>query len=621
MSKHFADLKRLPTLFGLIGLGLLFIASNLFTDYWLFRHQADQLALNSAHHKAANIEKRMQAYFQRIVNTATAVRKTLQSPQSLGQQQFANIGQSILASNPEFVRLRLIGLNQQTWTVDQNSITIGSPLSVTPNANIALAQPQTPGHGDVWFANLHPVQGSSYVFDVLTQVVIQKQNESLLAITISADALLDNLTQDSLYRIALLNDEGKIIYQNSDDAEHNIQSLEQQAADYIKSQSSHLNASPQTVISDKLFISKITFPNQDSVYLILSLNAPFSEAQQQSFANSAIISSLIGLILITLIYALWRTFYHHLNILFDRQGSTIGELKRINNRAAELLKENRLFLDLASDGIHILDSEGNMVVCSRSFADMLGYSHEEALELNVKDWDAKLPREEITLIMKSFQERPQAFETLHKRKNGSVFDVEVNVRWINSQSGAYFYASARDISDRKALERKLEHIATYDSLTNVLTRREFIRRFRLELERYQRHPDTPLTYAMLDLDDFKAINDQYGHSAGDLVLSSVANVIKTSLRKNDIIGRLGGEELGIVYIGATSDFALASIERIRKRIHDTVILHHQQRIPCTASIGITDVQFSDRKIEDVMERADKALYLAKALGKDRVEAC
>ncbi len=105
------------------------------------------------------------------------------------------------------------------------------------------------------------------------------------------------------------------------------------------------------------------------------------------------------------------------------------------------------------------------------------------------------------------------------------------------------------------------------------------------------------------------------------MLSSVANVIKTSLRKNDIIGRLGGEELGIVYIGATSDFALTSIERIRKRIHDTVILHHQQRIPCTASIGITDVQFSDRKIEDVMERADKALYLAKALGKDRVEAC
>jgi diguanylate cyclase (GGDEF)-like protein/PAS domain S-box-containing protein len=112
-------------------------------------------------------------------------------------------------------------------------------------------------------------------------------------------------------------------------------------------------------------------------------------------------------------------------------------------------------LETASDGIHILDMQGNIIQFSDSFADMLGYTHEELAKLNVADWEAKIPKDQqIGLIKGSFNQATQ-FETQHRRKDGSVIEVEINAKGIELAGDYYLYASARNISERKNLEKQL----------------------------------------------------------------------------------------------------------------------------------------------------------------------
>jgi two-component system sensor histidine kinase/response regulator len=119
--------------------------------------------------------------------------------------------------------------------------------------------------------------------------------------------------------------------------------------------------------------------------------------------------------------------------------------------------QNRLqtLLDTASDGIHILDTSGNLVQCSPSFARMLGYTMEEAARLNVADWDALIPRQDVERTLRAHIDEPATFETRHRRKDGTVFDVEISARGVRLDGGTYFYASSRDISERKLAESAL----------------------------------------------------------------------------------------------------------------------------------------------------------------------
>ncbi|GHG04100.1 PAS domain S-box protein [Thalassotalea marina] len=118
--------------------------------------------------------------------------------------------------------------------------------------------------------------------------------------------------------------------------------------------------------------------------------------------------------------------------------SSTDELKLLKN-----LVEN------APDGIHILNQQGDVVYCSNVFADLLGFSYEEALELNVRDWDRKFHVEQLVPVIKDLIQSPQIFITKHQKKNGDIFDVEINARGIEINNEFYLYASSRDITDLK----------------------------------------------------------------------------------------------------------------------------------------------------------------------------
>lgn len=165
-------------------------------------------------------------------------------------------------------------------------------------------------------------------------------------------------------------------------------------------------------------------------------------------------------------------------------------------------------------------------------------------------------------------------------------------------------------------ERRLLRQALTDQLTNMPNRRHFVRRFEQERARAARQGQ-PMCVAVLDLDRFKAVNDKLGHEAGDEALRHVARVLKRHARPYDGLARLGGEEFGWLLPGATPAHAVQAAERLRQLIEDTPMHYGSRALPLTASIGVADVRPA-ADISAALARADKALYAAKAGGRNQV---
>lgn len=162
---------------------------------------------------------------------------------------------------------------------------------------------------------------------------------------------------------------------------------------------------------------------------------------------------------------------------------------------------------------------------------------------------------------------------------------------------------------------QLEKMATTDELTGLNNRREIMRILDVEISRVARQK-TLLSIMMLDLDHFKAINDQYGHQAGDVTLQNAAAYLSQGIRKTDFIGRIGGEEFLIIM----PDTAIESAYDHADRIRQTLAMHKAADTAeqgCTASIGVAQFLQGDT-LQSFIQRADENLYRAKAEGRNRV---
>ncbi len=172
-------------------------------------------------------------------------------------------------------------------------------------------------------------------------------------------------------------------------------------------------------------------------------------------------------------------------------------------------------------------------------------------------------------------------------------------------------------AELREANRILERLASSDSLTELDNRRCFFDKAGAEAVRARRYGH-PLSLQMLDIDHFKAINDRYGHIAGDRVLMAVADVLRANLRHSDIAARLGGEEFAILLPETSIDDASVHAERIRQSVAALSIAHGSDRLTLTVSIGIAGMGANDESIEPILMRADKSLYRAKEEGRNRV---
>ncbi len=167
-------------------------------------------------------------------------------------------------------------------------------------------------------------------------------------------------------------------------------------------------------------------------------------------------------------------------------------------------------------------------------------------------------------------------------------------------------------------EDQLIDLANYDTLTQVYNRRAFTEAAETEIQRCKRN-NTPLCMAMLDLDRFKSVNDEFGHAIGDLVLILFSNETKLLIRQYDILGRIGGEEFALCLPGMGLEGGAQAAERIRAKIAALPHIGGEHPLALSVSVGITEMQEDDR-LEGLLKRADDALYRAKANGRNRVES-
>lgn len=167
-----------------------------------------------------------------------------------------------------------------------------------------------------------------------------------------------------------------------------------------------------------------------------------------------------------------------------------------------------------------------------------------------------------------------------------------------------------------ARSRKLEHAALTDSLTGMQNRRYFDDALREYLEEFRRI-DKPIGLMILDLDHFKQVNDTHGHDVGDAVLKAVADCLKDFTRFHDVVARLGGEEFAVVAPNMDDDLLIKLAERIRKAISSLSIVAGNVRIKVTTSVGLA-VWDRRETVEDFYRRADRMLYEAKRMGRNRV---
>jgi diguanylate cyclase (GGDEF)-like protein len=175
----------------------------------------------------------------------------------------------------------------------------------------------------------------------------------------------------------------------------------------------------------------------------------------------------------------------------------------------------------------------------------------------------------------------------------------------------------RSQEDLQEANEALEKLASYDSLTNAYNRRQFFNLAEAEFSKSKRSQQ-PLSLIMLDVDKFKAVNDNYGHSGGDQALIDLTNLCKDICRSSDIFSRFGGEEFVICCPNSDIQGAHGLAERLRVATEQNITLADGNEIKFTISLGVTCVQAEDESLELALNRADLLLYEAKNSGRNQV---
>lgn len=308
----------------------------------------------------------------------------------------------------------------------------------------------------------------------------------------------------------------------------------------------------------------------------------------------------------------------------DEIGALIAgynQLQAALHKHEEELRLAASVFDNAQEGILITDAQANIIQVNPSFSRLTGYSAAEVIGRNPRLLASGKTPPETYREMWSALKQGQAWhgELINLRKDRSEFVQMESIAPVlgSDNKVSHFIGVIQDITEQKALARQLEEEAHRDYLTGLANRRYFIAQAALELARARRY-NHPFSVAMLDLDHFKAVNDNYGHETGDQLLQLMATKCLEVLRDSDLIGRYGGEEFAILFLHLSAEEALEAAERLREEIsHIEVSGPNGERIHITASIGVAELSPGDRNIDALLSRADQALYEAKNAGRNQ----
>lgn len=278
--------------------------------------------------------------------------------------------------------------------------------------------------------------------------------------------------------------------------------------------------------------------------------------------------------------------------------------------------------------IGITDLDGNYILVNPAWCIFTGYDEEEARTLKVGDLThpedkdqsnkvyARLIAGEIASIRKTRR---------YLRKDGTAFWADLHVSSLTDDDGrvigviGVFVDIDRQVKaeqQQKELNRELTRLARHDSLTGLYNRRALEEIIQRELKRANRYK-RGFAIALADVDNFKAINDTYGHDCGDEVLKHMAEIFRDSIRDTDSVGRWGGEEFLFIFSETSCQGAQVVAERIRSRLDDNAFLCNGNSFRIGITIGFS-YHHGQIDVDEIIREADRALYLGKRNGKNQV---
>jgi diguanylate cyclase (GGDEF)-like protein/PAS domain S-box-containing protein len=272
-------------------------------------------------------------------------------------------------------------------------------------------------------------------------------------------------------------------------------------------------------------------------------------------------------------------------------------------------------LDAAASLIVVGDMEGRLLCWNSACERLSGYTAEELgssfaiLERLIPEQDRARSTSVVDALTRG--ESPVTMDVRWHTRSGDMRLISWSCTALADADGnvTHIVATGIDVTDRSRLERRLRHLADHDDLTGLINRR----RFQQELERHLaqcRRYEMSGALLVLDLDGFKEVNDNHGHTAGDRVLQSVANALRDRLRESDIVARLGGDEFAVLLPRGTAD----SAEQVCRALEEAIPVEvpTPSGTPIEVSIGFAPFADGVESVDDVLSAADASMYAAKS---------
>ncbi|MCL0081268.1 diguanylate cyclase, partial [Peptococcaceae bacterium] len=293
--------------------------------------------------------------------------------------------------------------------------------------------------------------------------------------------------------------------------------------------------------------------------------------------------------------------------------------KEINKMLTSLEYQTTLFQQLFENspaGIALMDNAQNILKINKSFTALFQYSAEEVVgkDINTLIAPKHLASETAALLAKFRQKKHYQKESLRQRKDGSEIHVSITSFPITLKENKIgIYLIYRDITKRKQLEEKLHYLSSYDTLTGLPNRNYFDQ----EMQRLESHDYYPVGIIVGDVDGLKIVNDTLGHSAGDELIKTAAIVLGKSLRKSDLVYRIGGDEFAIL-LSNTNEIA---VKNACRRIDEAIYHHNDNKatpefvLSISTGFAVSDKTFTG--MNNLFKEADNNMYRAKKLRKSK----
>ena len=331
------------------------------------------------------------------------------------------------------------------------------------------------------------------------------------------------------------------------------------------------------------------------------------------------------------------TYFQEASVTMLEDGGRVCIIRDITwrKRSEERMRRSERFLNTIFDSIRdpfcIFDREYQVIRVNDAYAQLknvpvdalIGRKCHEVLHNSMSVCEG-------CVVDKTFQSSdPCAKDKLIVMPDGTEIWIEIYTYPILDDDGkvSHVMEYTRDITDRRKSEtekrrliERLEHLSRTDSLTGLINRRALTDSLAYELDRAKRY-DSELSLILCDIDNFKEINDTYGHDAGDRALQTVSATLKTILRKTDIAGRYGGDEFMLIL----PETALAGAESLAEKLLSTMRdadlwLEDAKNERLSMSIGIARFEPSRDSIDSLIKRADDGMYLSKQSGRNRISS-